>query len=59
MLFDQNELETWLKQGRIGGHAELAQAMSSTIDSHEALEAGMGVVDISSGPVYHRNGRYR
>lgn len=59
MLFDQDELEAWLKQGRIGGQNAPPLYMSSIIESHQALEVGIGVIDNSSGPVYHRNGRYR
>ena len=59
MLFDQDELETWLRQGRIGGFDETAIEKSETIESHQARELGISIVDISSGPVYHRNGRYR
>ena len=59
MLFDQEELEVWLKQGRIGGHGEPALERLATTELHQATEAGAGVVDISSPHVYHRNGRYR
>jgi len=56
MLFDQDELEAWLKQGRIGSQGETHIEMTATA---ELPEVGAGVVDISSQRVYHRNGRYR
>jgi hypothetical protein len=59
MLFDKEELESWLKQGRIGTDAEPALAMPSAIHLHQTRQSGMTFVDISSGPVYHRNSRYR
>lgn len=59
MLFDQDELEAWLKGGRMDVHDASALEMPASIESHQAHEAEMSVVDISSGPVYHRNGRYR
>ncbi|RPH81295.1 MAG: DNA-binding protein [Nitrospiraceae bacterium] len=59
MLFDQDELEAWLKGGRIEVHDPSALEMPKTIEPHQAREIEMSVVAISSGPVYHRNGRYR
>lgn len=59
MLFDQDELEAWLKQGRIDGHIEPALEMPATTQLHQAAEVTAGIVDISSQRVYHRNGRYR
>ena len=59
MLFDQDELETWLKQGRIGGFEELSIKQSKPIDGHQAAEDGAGIVDISVKPVYHRRAQYR
>lgn len=58
MLFDQDELETWLKQGRIGGN-EPTLEMPSTTELHQAPEVAAGVVDISSQRVYHRSARYQ
>jgi predicted DNA-binding transcriptional regulator AlpA len=58
MLFDQDELEAWLKQGRIGGYSEPAREIPTITELHEAAEVAAGVVDISPQPVYHRNGRY-
>jgi predicted DNA-binding transcriptional regulator AlpA len=58
MLFDQEELETWLKRGRIEGSAEAssaaAQATTECSDDRRA-----DVVDIQPAAVYHRNARYR
>lgn len=59
MLFDQDELEAWLKQGRIDDHSELALEMPATTALYQAPEVAAGVVDISSQRVYHRSGRYR
>jgi predicted DNA-binding transcriptional regulator AlpA len=59
ILFDQNELETWLKQGRIYSRDESTLEMPATTELHQAPEAGIGIVDISSRHVYHRNARYR
>ena len=59
MLFDEDELEAWLKQGRIGGLTEPTIEMSAATELHQTTEVGVGVVDISSPHVYHRNGRYR
>lgn len=57
MLFDQNELEAWLKQGRIGD--DPAREMPTPTEPHQAPEVAAGVVDISSQRVYHRNAQYR
>jgi predicted DNA-binding transcriptional regulator AlpA len=57
MLFDQDELEAWMKQGRIDGSEPTLER--SPTELHQAPEVAAGVVDISSQRVYHRNGRYR
>ena len=59
MLFDQDELETWLKQGRIDGHGESALEMQAPTKLHQAPEVAAGVVDISSKRVYHRRHLYQ
>jgi len=59
MLFDQDELEAWLKQGRIGGLNEPTLEMPATTEFHQAPEVAVGVVDISSNPVYHRRQLYQ
>ena len=53
MLFDQDEIETWLRQGRIDGQNETGS------ETAPAAEVGVGIVDISAQPVYHRNARYQ
>lgn len=59
MLFDQDELVTWLKQGRIEGHCEPALELPATIELGQAAEGGAAVIDISSQHVHHRRARYR
>lgn len=56
ILFDQDELENWLRQGRI---EERNKAI--TIAQYPKTNAGVqdNVVDIHAGRVYHRNARYR
>ena len=57
MLFDQEELEAWLRKGRMGGEMEASDG--ETIPSEGvAVAAGVGV-EISAKRVYHRNTRYR
>jgi predicted DNA-binding transcriptional regulator AlpA len=57
MLFDQDELESWLKQGRIGGSESTLEI--PTTERHLAPEVASGVVAISSKNIYHRNATYR
>mgnify|MGYP001595058731 FL=1 len=60
MLFDQDELEVWVKQGRVhstGGEAALKLPVISKLE--QAPKMAVGAVDISSQRVYHRNGSYR
>ena len=57
MLFDQDELEAWLKQGRIDG-SEPTLEMPTT-ELGQAPEVAAGVVDISQPHVYHRQQLYR
>lgn len=59
MLFDRDELESWLKQGRLASDGEPAPEVSATTELHQAPEVAAGVVDISQPRVYHRNARYR
>ena len=56
MLFDQDELEAWLRQGRIEEKNKIV-----IIDQKPQTIAGIqnDVVDIRAGRVYHRNARYR
>ena len=50
-LFDQDELEAWLKQGRVSEPAITMPAPSTEADDK--------VVEISQQRVYHRSARYR
>jgi excisionase family DNA binding protein len=59
LLFDQDELETWLKQGRLEGQSESVREIPATTKRHQVPEVAAGVVDISSRPIYHRNAQYR
>jgi predicted DNA-binding transcriptional regulator AlpA len=59
MLFDQDELEAWLKQGRIDGQCEPTLEMLATTKLHQAPEVVADAVDISSQRVYHRRHLYR
>ncbi|MDR4468318.1 MAG: helix-turn-helix domain-containing protein [Nitrospira sp.] len=56
MLFDQEELEGWLKQGRV---VEAKQPTTQPRALMPVLEPDSGLVDISSPRVYHRSARYR
>jgi len=59
MLFDQDELEAWLKQGRVDGQGEVSLELPAATASQEAPEIVPGVVDISSKRVYHRRHLYQ
>ena len=59
MLFDQDEIEAWLKQGRIEGEGEPVIEIPGATVLHQTPKMAPGVVDISSQRVYHRNARYR
>jgi excisionase family DNA binding protein len=59
ILFDQDELEAWLKQGRIQMDVSTQDNTSESKNPMPALHVGSSVVDISSPRLYHRNGRYR
>jgi hypothetical protein len=56
LLFDQEELEVWMKQGRVvvENHPTPQAKTSDTF-----AEKDPGVVDISLPRVYHRSARYR
>lgn len=55
ILFDQEELEAWLRQGRIGDHSG-----EKTIVAVPTPEQSSGtVIDIQTSRVYHRSTRYR
>lgn len=55
ILFDQEELEAWLRRGRIGQELQHTEAAAL---QHET-EAGSPAIEILDKPVYHRLARYR
>lgn len=59
MLFDQDELEAWLKQGRIEGISEGSGSALCGQEQHSVGENRVPVMDIQAGRVYHRLTRYR
>ena len=63
LLFDQDELETWLKQGRMGDQREPILKSPETATLHQVTkqmtEGGAGTVDISQPRVYHRRHLYQ
>ena len=59
MLFDQDELEAWLKQGRIKGIGERPDRNLGGQEQQRQGESQALLVDIPTRPVYHRNPRYR
>lgn len=59
MLFDQDELEAWLKQGRIGGSDEEPVTVSAKQEQETDAGNQNGIIDIQAGRVYHRSARYR
>lgn len=59
MLFDQDELEAWLRQGRMGGSMDEAALVPEPQMVQSHTESRPEVIDIQVGPVYHRNARYR
>lgn len=59
MLFDEDELEVWLKQGRVDSNREVALKLPTISNLEQAPEVAADAVDISSQRVYHRNGCYR
>jgi predicted DNA-binding transcriptional regulator AlpA len=59
MLFDQDELEAWLRQGRIGGRNEDPLKAPAKQGQLIEVESRSHAVDIQAGRVYHRSARYR
>ncbi|WHZ27606.1 MAG: hypothetical protein OJF51_002403 [Nitrospira sp.] len=59
MLFDQDELEAWLRQGRMDAKIELPVTASAPQEQPIQAARPLGVIDIRVGRVYHRNARYR
>jgi hypothetical protein len=59
ILFDQDELEAWLKQGRIQMDVSSQESTSQSKNPMPTMHVSSSVVDISSQSLYHRNPRYR
>lgn len=59
MLFDQEELEAWLRQGRMGGSIDSPVTIPERQELQPNTESGAEIVDIQQGRVYHRSARYR
>lgn len=67
LLFDQEELEAWVRTGRVGVISQSNPAVGTMVGaqrSHEghnsASEVSPGnALDIHASGVYHRNPRYR
>jgi predicted DNA-binding transcriptional regulator AlpA len=59
VVFDQEELEAWLKRGRILVHDAFHSDSQATGQQLSNGETSKGVLAIEGDPVYHRNARYR
>jgi hypothetical protein len=59
MLFDQEELEAWLKQGRIDGRGNPSPEMPVTTALHQGPDPAPDLMDISQPRVYHRRQLYQ
>jgi excisionase family DNA binding protein len=59
VLFDQEELEAWLKQGRFAVQNVVPIKNPSRQEQLPVGEISKEVLEIPRDPVYHRNGRYR
>ena len=59
MLFDQDELEAWLRQGRIDATTVLPVTAPAPQEPQPQSVSAAGVMDIQLGRVYHRSARYR
>lgn len=67
LLFDQDELEAWVRTGRIepaplaGSAAGVLRTISGPRERPSALHAvpASADLDIQAAAVYHRNSRYR
>lgn len=59
ILFDQDELESWIRKGRIG--SEKMELVSASRKSKEEIEpeGGHSTIDSPAEHVYHRDARYR
>ncbi len=59
VVFDQAELEAWLKQGRVAIQGVVSIEDPVQEEQTPAKEGTKGLLEISTDPVYHRNLRYR
>jgi excisionase family DNA binding protein len=59
VLFDQQELETWLKRGRTFVQEAFASDNEHLRQKGSSGETSKEVLAIEGEPVYHRNARYR
>lgn len=59
ILFDQDELEAWLRQGRMGGSIDGPVTLPEPQELQPNTERGGEIVDIQKGRVYHRSAIYR
>ena len=59
MLFDQDELEAWLRQGRIDATTELPVTAPTPQEPQSQPVSSVGLIDFQAGRVYHRHARYR
>ena len=59
VLFDQEELEAWLKRGRVLVQDAFHSDSQATGQQLSNGEISKGVLAIEGDPVYHRNARYR
>ncbi len=59
ILFDQDELETWLKQGRIDGAEQDPFTQTVKPESEIVAANSASILDFPSERVYHRNALYR
>lgn len=59
ILFDQEELEAWLRQGRMGGSIDSPVTFAEGQELQPNTESGGAIIDIEGGRVYHRSARYR
>lgn len=59
MLFDQDELEAWIRQGRMGESIDEGALVPEPQMVQPHAGSRPEVMDIQAGPVYHRNARYR
>jgi len=59
VLFDQEELEAWLMQGRLAVEGVVRKKVLAGHEPPLTGESSKGVLEIPRDPVYHRDARYR